>query len=859
MLEIIDNASERIKNIRRRFLDDKTLISIERAKYYTENWSETERSNLPIGVRIAICMKNVYEKMQIYIDPDDRIAGKWTESFLGIPIDIERGIWNRILETEIDKKAMRKFEKEFNKSFIEFMSNRGIDLIKYIEDIKKIGAAIPTMGTQPLDQRRINPFQIKEEDKEILLKELLPYWKGKTIAELIEKTFLEKNVYKGEFYDFITHVPIKKSQDQPIISSNAVIGGWQGHIILDHETAIQKGFLAMQEEVQEEIKNNNNLTREQLDFLNSLDIALEGIMIYANRLTEKLQEEINNTNNSARKAVLSKMYKTCNNVKSKPAKTFREAVQLYWILKTAVDLALPFNVHGPGRLDQIFYPYYKRDIDEGRITPEEARELLEELILNVMSHNIRPYPDALSEFSQRYEGSEPITLGGLTESGEDATNELTYLLLEAAERSRACLNFAVRLHNDTPEELYLKVADLNYKGVSSLSMLNDNIAKKALIKRGITEKDAQGYCITGCVDMATPGKTGGISFSAIVLCQTLDTTLRNGDSKSLVGLIKDIGPKTGEPETFKTFQDFLEAFYKQSEYVIQHIVEATRIRDEIYAEYLPSPFLSAFTQGCLKNRKDVTQGGAIYDCEGILFLASIANIIDSLYVIKKLVFEQKKFSLKELVDAIDNNYTHGYEWIHHLVMDLEGKWGNGNPECDELAREVTTHLFEETYKYKTYKDGIYAPFIISMTSHTYAGRVSLATPDGRLAGKPLASSCNPYNVEEHGPTGVLRSVARLDFEHVCGCAVNIRMHPSGIGKTEEAKRKWISLIKTYFQLGGEQLQPTVVSTEVLKAAQKDPEKYRNIIVKVGGYSAYFTDLGKEIQDEVISRTEHTMI
>jgi formate C-acetyltransferase len=357
---------------------------------------------------------------------------------------------------------MKKFEKKFNKSFIEYMDKKGIDLIEYIEDIRRLGAAIPTMGTDPLDQRKINPFQIKEEDKEILLKELLPYWNGKTTADLIEKTFLEKNVYKGEFYDFIKHVPIKKSQDQPIISSNAVIGGWQGHIILDHETAIQKGFLAMREEVREEIEKNDNLTSEELGFLNSLDIALEGIMIYANRLTQELKEEIKKTNNPARKATLSKMYNACNNVKSKPAKTFQEAVQLYWILKVTVDLALPFNVHGPGRLDQIFYPYYKHDIKERRITPEEARELLEELILKIMSHNVRPYPDALSEFSQRYEGSEPVTLGGLTESGEDATNELTYILLEAVERSRACLNFAVRLHNDTPDELFLKIADIKF-------------------------------------------------------------------------------------------------------------------------------------------------------------------------------------------------------------------------------------------------------------------------------------------------------------------------------------------------------------------------------------------------------------
>ncbi len=858
-IEIFDSASERIKRIRRRFLDDKTLISVERARYYTENWVETENANLSVNERIALSMKNVFEKMQINIDPDDRIAGNWTESFLGIPIDIERGMWNRILEYEIDKKSMKKFEKEFNKSFIKYMSDRGIDLIKFIEDTKKLGTAIPTLGTQSLEERTVNSFQMNGKDKEVLLNELLPYWKGKTIADLIDKTLLEKNVYKGEFYEFINKVPIKKSQDQPIISPNAAIGGWQGHIILDHETALKKGFLVMQKEIQEELQKNNNLATKEVEFLNSLNIALEGIMIFANRLAAVLQEEVMKCDDPKQKAILAQMHDICENVKSKPAKTFREAVQLYWIIKTTVDLALPFNVHGPGRLDQILYPYYKHDIDEGRISRDEACELLEELILKVMSHNIRPYSDAISEFSQRYEGSEPITLGGLTDEGEDATNELTYVFLDAVERSRACLNFAVRFHDKTPEDLYLKIADLNYKGVSSLSLLNDTISIKALTNRGVSKKDAQVYSITGCVDMSPPGKTGGISFSAQMLCHTLDTTLRNGDANTLTGLIKNVGPKTGELDSFTTFEEFLDAFYKQSENVLRQIVDATTIRDKIYADYLPSPYLSTFIQGCLENKKDVTNGGAKYDAEGILYLSSVANLVDSLYVIKKLVFEQKKFSLKELVDAMDKNFTGGYEWIHHLITDLEGKWGNGNPECDELAREVTTHLFEETYKYKTYRGGVYVPFIISMTVHAYDGRISLATPDGRLAGKPFAASCNPYNVEKNGPTGVLRSVAALDYEHVCGCAVNIRMHPSGIGKTEEAKKKWISLIKTYFQLGGEQIQPTVVSTEVLKAAQLDREKYRNVIVKVGGYSAYFVDLGKEMQDEIISRTEHMEI
>jgi len=380
-----------------------------------------------------------------------------------------------------------------------------------------------------------------------------------------------------------------------------------------------------------------------------------------------------------------------------------------------------------------------------------------------------------------------------------------------------------------------------------------------LINRGISKRDAMGYAITGCVDMCAPGKTGGIGFSAILLCHILDMTLRNGDCLTLGGLIRNVGLKTGDLNEFGSFNEFLGAFYAQAKFVIKKIFDASLIRDRIFAENLPAPFISAFMRGCIKKKKDVTQGGAKYDAEGLLFMNSIANLVDSLYVIKKLVFEQKRFTLKELLNAVDNNFSNGYESIHDMIMNLEGKWGNGHPECDELAREITSELFKETYKYKTYKGGIYAPFIISMTSHTYDGRISIATPDGRLAGRPFASSCNPYNVENHGPTGVLRSVAALEYEHVCGCAVNIRMHPTGIGKTEESKKKWVSLIKTYYHLGGEQLQPTVVSTEVLRAAQEDPDSYRNVIVKVGGYSAYFVDLGKEIQNEIISRTEHVRI
>jgi formate C-acetyltransferase len=857
-LNMEDLASERIKRIRKRFLDDTPFISIERAKYYTEKWQETENQDLPRNVRVALAMNNVFENMRFNIDPDDRIAGTWTENFLGIPIDIERGLFNKVFEIELKKRSMWFFGIKGNLKFaIKKIKKEGISgLLNSLKESKEIGVAMPSLGTETLDKRYINPYQINEDDKKELLKELLPYWDGKTIAEKLEQKFLEEQIYDGDFGDFIRSLPRGTAKNDMVTAIGAALGVWQGHLILDHESPIKKGLLQMKNEVVD-ILEKGNLTQEEKSFFESIKISLAGVIIYSERLADWIEQELNTTDDIERKEILKDMFIVCKKVPLYPAESFREAIQSYWTVKTAVELAMPFNVHAPGRLDQILYPYYKKDLQDNEITEEDACELLEELFLKIMSHNMRPYSNASSDFSQRYEGSEPVTMGGLDKEGDDATNDLTYIMLDAADKSKASLNFVVRIHDKTPEKLLMKVADLYYHGVSSISLMNDKIAMQALLNRGFTQEDARNYAITGCVDMCAPGKTGGEGFSSILLCRTLDLALRNGNAKTLVGTIKNAGLKTGEPDEFYRFDEFLEAFFAQADYMIKKIVQASKIRDKLYAEYLPAPFISAFMQGCLESKKDITQGGAIYDCEGILFMTSIANTVDSLYVIKKLIFERKILTFKELLDAIDHNYSGQYKHIHEMIMNIEGKWGNGNPECDELARKVTSHIFEETYKYRTYKDGFYAPFINSMTTYTYDGRISIATADGRLGGKPFAASCNPYNVEVNGPTGVLRSVSALDFQHVMGCAVNIRLHPSSIGKTEEARRKWISLVKTYFDLGGEQLQPTVVSTEVLRAAQDNPDKFRNIIVKVGGYSAYFVDLGREVQEEIISRTEHS--
>jgi formate C-acetyltransferase len=850
------DTSDRISGLRHRYLDEVAIISIQRARFYTESWKKTETSGLSRGERVALAMKNVYEKMDFCIDRDDRIAGAWTEHFLGVPIDIEKGLFNDVFSVELSKRTMVFHILKDDLRFIAYMIRRYglLFLLKSLRETKAVGAAMPSIGTTTMDKRRVNPCTMKKKDKRILLRELLPFWRGKTIADRLKERLLEEKVFTGDMESFSASLPSTTSRKDIVISLGAAMGVWQGHLILDHETPLKKGLLAMRQDVQERIDRANH-TEEELQFLRSQVIALDGVITFSERLGRFVRQAYENDGDPQKKEILGLMAENTASVPLGPARTFREAVQSYWTVKTAVELAVPFNVHAPGRLDQYFWPYYEKDVREGKITKEQAREILEELLLKIMTHNMRPDSNYQGSFGQRYEGSEPVTLGGLTPEGRDATNELTYLVLEAAHRSKTALNIVVRIHPNSPERLLLAVADLHYNGTSSISLMNDEVSIAAMKKRGFSETDANDYAITGCVDMCAPGKTGGIGFSALLMARTLDMTLRNGDAKTLVGTVRGVGLRTGDPGSFGSFDEFFDAYVLQAQNMIRLIVRASHIRDRLYAQQLPAPYISVFMQGCLDNKRDVTRGGAIYDLEGILFMNSIANVVDSLFVIKKLIFEKKVFDFRRLVAAVDHNFV-GYEDIHRMILALDGKWGNGNPESDTLAHALTTRLFEETYLHETFKGGIFAPFINSMTSHTFDGRVSLATPDGRKAAKPYAASCNPYNVDTRGLTGVLRSVAALDFTHVLGCAVNVRLHPSAIGRSTEARAKYSSLIRTYFKLGGQQLQPTVASTEVLKHAQAEPEDYRDLIVKVGGYSAYFVDLGREIQDEIISRSEH---
>lgn len=847
----------RIKRIRQRCQDETPVISIERAKYYSEKWFETEDSGLSHGERVALSMKNVYENMTHYVDPDDRIAGYWTENFLGIPIDIEKGVFNKVFQTELKWSKMFKFRiKSTLRSFSYLIKRRDFrNFMKSSKILRSTGVTPLNLGVKTMNKRTINPFTIPKKNRKILLKKLFPLWKGKNIVDILEDRIPKSGLIEGDMLEFTRGFPSNTSRQTILLSMCSTIAVIQGHLILDFEEVMKKGLLSIKNEVEEALKEESMLSEQEQSFLQSIMIAIEGVVIYAQRLANKIEEMCTSEQDPLKKENYRAILNNCRKVPIYPAENFYEAVQSVWTLKTAVELVHPVNLHCLGRMDQLFYPYYKKDIDDGCITRDDARELLEELLLKLMTQNIRPETNLLSNFYHRFLGSTPVTIGGLKPDGSDGTNELTYVFLEAAMRSKAVTNVSLRVHENSPEKLLLTVADILYNGSSNISIYNDNVNVEAMKNRGFNEEDSRNYCLMGCVEMTCPGKTGAMSANALLLCRLLDVTMRNGDSQTMMGKIRHIGVKTGDPDSFKTFEEFLEAFYVQAEKQLNMIVNISNLRDEIYAQNLPAPFISAFMKDCIENKRDVTRGGAKYDLSGISFINSIANLTDSLYSIKKLIFDEKIITFEKLIEAIDNNYVDS-EKLYSKIMRLEGKWGNGYKEVDDLAREITTRLFKKTYEYENYRGGPFVPYIISMTTHTIDGRISIATPDGRKAATPYAASCNPYNVEKNGITNVLNSVAALDYEHVLGCAVNMKFHPTAIGSKRENREKWISLLRSYFELGGAQLQPTVVSAKMLSDAQITPEDFRDVIVKVGGYSAYFTELGIEVQNEIIARTEH---
>ena len=505
-----------------------------------------------------------------------------------------------------------------------------------------------------------------------------------------------------------------------------------------------------------------------------------------------------------------------------------------------------------GRCDQYLYPFYARDKAEGRITAEDATGLVEELLIKLSCGLLMLPAIGKATGSELGSDSASPTVGGLDRDGEDAVNELSYLILDAYTNVKSMGNsFMIRLSRKSPEPFWRKALG-SYRQTSGAALFCDEITIEALKRCGMSERDARDYGVIGCVEPTGDGNTFGCtSGNDISFTGALEMTFLNGYLR-IMG--KRIGPKTGDPRKFTDFHQFMQAFKEQVAFMVATVVKAVNLKDQAYIEAFPNPYVSATLTGCIENARDMTAGGAQYNF-GSISARGLGTSADSLAAVKHFVYDERSVSMAQLVRALDENFK-GEEALRRCLAGKGPKYGCDDTRADAIAKEVADFFCREVAAHKTIRGGPYRPSFFSFGMHVLEGLLLGATPNGRRAGEAVSNSLSPSNgSEREGPTGVLKSVAKIDHTLISnGCALNLKLMP-GMFNGEERLGKMVSMVKTYFALGGMEIQPNVVSNATLIDAQQHPENYRDLVVRVSGYSAYFTDLGRALQDEIIQRTE----
>jgi formate C-acetyltransferase len=808
-------------------------ICIERARYYTDSYRESVGEHP--AIRAAKAFERTLKNMTIYILAEERIAGNRSSKLIGTVIPVERGEMNTVLELELD--ALTKRERQ--------------------------------------------PFRISDADRRELLQDILPYWRGKTVRDLKKPLWKENglffmpglnplNLYKcwrGLDVDRLRKGVSKPGRMGPgeiIRSINELLYNnpamvmnvfdVQGHLILGHKNILREGFAGVKARAGVRLAEaEGSGDSEGAAFLRGVISCCDSIRDFAARFASEAERLAGSCTDGSRRGELEQIAARCRRVPFHPPRDFREAVQALWITEVGAFIAYGMTgIFAIGRIDQYLYPFFEQDRREGRITDGEAVELLEELLVKLACNLLLlPYVGKNTGNELGADSCAP-TVGGVTRHGEDAVNPLSYLVLDAFANVKSLGNtFTIRLSKKTPAAFWKK-AFSTYRETSGAALFNDESVVPALERCGVKPEDARDYGVIGCVEPTSDGNTFGCtSGNDISLSAAVEMTLLGG-SLRIMG--RRVGPPTGDPRDFETFGELMEAFKRQVSFQIDTVVKAVDIKDRVYMEGFPNPYVSATLEGCVENARDMTSGGASYNF-GSISGRGLGTAADSLAAIKKLVYETGTVKMGDLLDALGDRFE-GYEDLRSVLANKAPKYGRDDDEADAIAKEMAEFFCAEVSRRKTVRGGPYRPSFFSYGMHVAEGLFLGATPDGRMAGQPVSNSFSPSNGSEiNGPTAALRSIAKIDHTLISnGCAVNMRFLPSLL-EGEENLEKMIALVKGYFALGGMELQPNVVSTETLRDAQLHPEQYRDLAVRVSGYSALFTDLGKPLQDEIISRTE----
>ena len=813
-------------------------IESARGKLVTESYSQTEA--LPIILRRSAAFSHILKNIPIVIRDNELIVGSATIAPRGCQVFPEYSYeW---LEAEFD-----------------------------------------TVATRAAD-----PFYISEQTK-VDLKKAYPYWKGKTCSDLA-KSNMSKEAYEAftiygmftpgnYFYNGIGHVNVDYKKVLTI--------GYRG-IIAEAKAALNKLDISDPDYVQ---RNN---------FLTAVIESCEAVIAYAKRYAALAKEMSQTEKCQVRKAELEKIAKICDKVPEYPAESFYEACQAFWFVQLLLQVESSGHSISPGRFDQYMYPFYKKDVDAGKITLEEAQELID--CIWVKLNDINKVRDAVSaDGFAGYGMFQNLIVGGQNEEGMDATNDLSYMCLEAAMHVPLPQpSISVRVWNGSPESFLIKAAALTRLGTGLPAYYNDEVIIPSIMSRGLTLEDARDYCIIGCVEPQKGAKTDGWHDAAFFnMCRPMELVFTNGVDKGV-----QIGPKTGDVTTFTTFEQFYEAYKTQQSYFIKLLVNANNAIDTAHATRCPLPFQSCMVDDCIGRGKSLQEGGAIYNFTGPQGFG-IANNTDGLLAVKKLVFEDKSVTMAEYRDAIKANFGYGlqgqaaekvttelaqmlakqgvsitkevvrtiydevtsanaldeklkarYREIKRLIDETCPKYGNDIYEADMLARDVANSYTKELPKYKNPRGGIFQAGLYPVSANVPLGAQTGATPDGRLAFTPIADGIGPASGRDiKGPTATANSVAKLEQGIASnGTLLNQKFHPSALAGMAGLS-KFAALIRSYFDQKGMHMQFNVVTRETLLDAQQNPEKYKTLVVRVAGYSALFTTLSRSLQDDIINRTE----
>lgn len=784
------NLTDRILRLKEKSKNAEVWIDPERAQIVTEFYSKNA-GKYSIPVLRARSFKNLMEKKELYLGDQELIVG-------------ERGRAPKLIPT-----------------FPEIACHS-------VQDLKVLNAQEPI------------PYHVSQKTMNIYEKEVVPYWQG---GALRDKMF---NQLSDEWQTIYNCGLITETMEQRA----------PGSMALD-DRMFGMGLKKAKQEIEDAIENldflNDFKATDKREQLTAMAITCDGMMLYAKRYADMLQEKAVRETDAARKKELEKMADVCSRVPADKPRDLWEVLQMSWFLHIGVITeSNGWDACNPGHIDRYFYPYYKKSLETGLLDAASAKELLCAWWIKYNNHPAPAKYGVSALESGTYNDFVNISLGGVTKDGKNAVNDLSYIFLEILDEIEFIQpQVHVLLSRMNPEHFLKTACKVIRKGSGFPAMFNAEALIEQQLRTGKTISDARGGGICGCVETTCYGKEAAPLIGYINIAKILELTLQNGyDTR----VDKQVGPKTGEAKNFKSYEALMEAFKKQARYIIDTKLRGSQYLIQMFAKYVPQPFLSVLIEGCVESGKDYNGGGPKYNVS-ILPGVGIGTVTDSLSAIKKHVFDENAYSMGDVINALNDDWQDN-EHMRLTFANKTPRYGNDNDDADSIMKEVSDFFIDTVDGIKDSRGGTYRMNMLPTTCHMYFGEVTGATCDGRRAGKPLSEGISPVQgADLSGPTAALKSAAKMDHSRTCGTLLNMKFLPDVL-KGDVGIRKLASLIRTYFTYGGHHIQFNVCDADTLLSAQQTPDDYNDLIVRVAGYSDYFNAIGENLQNEIIQRYAH---